>query len=838
MKDKIQYLKITLPRDNEVTPFAAEQLFATLHGIHKPLHQIILDRGQEYLSFEIEANAEGIIFFVGTPENLREWVEKQIYAQYTTAEIEQAEEAETLDPEDKVFVVSELKLHKNTAFPIKTFRDFENTDPLAGITSSLTRLNEGEKIIIQLLVKPVGGRWGEKGIETSNKAVGRSGGGLVGLIAGDIVLFVLSIVQSVFTIGTGADSMDSQGGGEGAPREHTETEKMIMKAVEGKCSKLGFRFVLRLGVVAKDKKRAKQLTRNIAASYKQYNIGGLNGFKKKILVFKGKHLKRLNNRSFPITRRQVLNIEELSSLWHMPNKNLGTPGIKWSGAKKAPVHFTNDEGVALVRSKFRGQEKVVRIKPFDEQGHIWVVGKNGTGKTTCLQTQILQHIDMDDGVIVVDYHGDLSETILGLIPEWKREDVYILDLADSEYPAGFNMLEVKKDDFFEPVLVIDEMVAVFRKVFAGSWGPSTDDIFRMSATAVVEAGDATILDMFYMLTNKAYREKVIPKIENPVVKDYWLTTFNELDIKTKNVILNPPLNKIRRFIGNKAILNVIAQEKSTFNIRKIMDEGKILIVNLAKGRIGEDNASLFGGMIVSKIQLESMARVEVDPSKRKPCYVWLDEFQNFSTDGIATMLSESRKYGIVLTLANQFPSQLTEAIRGAVLGNVGTLLCFQLAAEEAENIVGEFEPTINTSDIANLDRFNCYVKLRVDGKQAKPFSGITIPLVDDPDTQVADEVKKLSREKISSKREDVERKLQIKRENIEKAAGIGEKAREIANAFEEASKVEFYTDILINYSPEKIENAFEITKIKMKKGELDRPRRYFMKVLGSERKVK
>lgn len=817
-------LAITLPRGNEATPFASEQLFASLHGIMKPWYRILAG-GQEHLSFEVLSSEGTISFHVVLPAHLKDLVEKQIYAQYPDAEIEEADTFR-FNAGIRHLSLAELELVRSDSFPIKTFKDFVNSDPLAGLTNSLTKLG-GNVAMIQLLVKPAGQRWRRRGYQLAMAVRTRRQGKALSFMSGVVTLLMNITLGFLSLIPFGHFGGATSNPNPALSVEHTETEKMILDAVEGKTAKLGFYFKLRIALQASEKGKSKLLLRNIVASFKQYNIAGLNGFKRRLIFSRKLFVKRLNSRFFPVFNLGcgVLNIEELSSLWHMPNKDIGTPGIKWGGAKKAPVPSQiGEEGIVLVKSRFRGEERKVRIKSYDEAAHIWVVGKTRTGKTTCIKGQALQHIERGDGVILIDLHGDLYEEIVGLMPKKRKNDLYLVDLSDTEYPVGFNMLELKRNRAAEKVLVVDELIGVFKKIFAESWGPSTDDIFRMSAYAVVDYGEGTILDMLQMIGSDTFRSKVKPYIKSHVVKDYWATTFRGLDVRTKSSILNPPLNKLRRFLGNQSILNIVAQPKSTFDIRKIMDEGKIMLVNLAKGTVGEENAILLGSMLVSKIQLEAMSRVDLSPAKRKQCFIYLDEFQNFVTEGIATLLSESAKYGVTLILANQYPSQLREDIRRSVLGNVGTLIIFQLGAEEAENIAKEFLPTVSANDIVNLDRFNCYVKLRVDAKATKSFSGVTIPWEKEADPGWAREMKEASRQEIGRPRKEVESEIA---ERLGKESNLEEKrqkASEIAERLQ-VSLGEAY-ELLKHYKENEIEKAVRVVRRKMETEKITDPGRY------------
>ncbi|MDO8259998.1 MAG: TraM recognition domain-containing protein, partial [Candidatus Magasanikbacteria bacterium] len=362
------------------------------------------------------------------------------------------------------------------------------------------------------------------------------------------------------------------------------------------------------------------------------------------------------------------------------------------------------------------------------------------------------------GLAVVDPHGDLAEKVIQFIPSDRINDVIYFNPADMENPIAFNVVE--HVDSHLRHLVASGLIGVFQKLWADSWGPRLEYILRNAILAVLDYPGSTLLAVTRMLSDKAFRKKVIEKIEDPVVKAFWVNEFASYNDKFASEAVSPIQNKVGQFLSSSLIRNIVGQVNSSLDMRKIMDEGKILILNLSKGRIGEDNSALLGAMMITKIQLAAMSRVDIVEKTRQDFYLYVDEFQNFTSDSFANILSEARKYRLNLILAHQYIEQLSETVKFAVFGNVGTLIVFRVGAADAEALAPEFTPTFTEEDIVNLPKFEIYLKLMIDGMASEPFSARGLaPLRDDEKTGNEDKVIKVSRERYSKKREIVEEKI-------------------------------------------------------------------------------
>ncbi len=420
------------------------------------------------------------------------------------------------------------------------------------------------------------------------------------------------------------------------------------------------------------------------------------------------------------------------------------------------------EITTFAKTNFRGQERVFGIKTDDRRRHFYVIGKTGTGKTTMIQNMAIQDIQNGRGVAIVDPHGEFAETVIKAIPSNRINDVIYFNPADQEYPIAFNVME--KVDVEYRHLIASGLVGVFKKIWADSWGPRLEYILRNAILALLEYPGSTLLGVTRMLVDKNYRERVIDKVTDPVVKSFWVDEFTKWNDRVLQEVISPIQNKVGQFLSSALIRNIIGQTKSAFNIRELMDEGKVLIMNLSKGRIGEDNSALLGAMMITKIQLAAMARVDVPENQRKDFYLYVDEFQNFATDSFANILSEARKYHLNLIIAHQYIGQLmtdtSTRVRDAVFGNVGTICAFRVGAEDAEFLEKEFEPVFTAQDLVNLPNRHIYIKLMIDGIAGNAFSAVTLPPADLSKTEANEEkVIRVSRERYGTKREIVEEKI-------------------------------------------------------------------------------
>lgn len=413
-------------------------------------------------------------------------------------------------------------------------------------------------------------------------------------------------------------------------------------------------------------------------------------------------------------------------------------------------------------TNFRNRPRQFGVKTDDRRRHVYVIGKTGVGKSTLLANMLAQDIQRGRGVAIVDPHGDLAELMLDYIPSERVNDVVYFDPSDGDYPVAFNVLETvdPADARFvqEKNLVSSGLVGVFKKIWADSWGPRLEYILRNTILALIDTPGNTLLGIPRIYVDKQFRKKIVDKVLDPVVKAFWVDEFANYNERFRAEAISPIQNKVGQFLSSSIIRNIVGQPKSTIDIADIMDNRKVLLMNLAKGKIGEDNAALLGAMMVTKIQLAAMDRAKVPEKERIDFYLYVDEFQNFATESFATILSEARKYRLNLILAHQYIAQMAEQVRDAVFGNLGTVVCFRVGAFDAEFLEPEFAPVFTQTDMVNLDNFNAYIKLMIDGVTSKPFSMRTLP-VSGTRCDNREKVIRVSRERHGRPREVVEEKI-------------------------------------------------------------------------------
>lgn len=414
----------------------------------------------------------------------------------------------------------------------------------------------------------------------------------------------------------------------------------------------------------------------------------------------------------------------------------------------------------FAETNFRNRKVRFGIKREDRAQHMYIIGKSGVGKTKLMENMVIDDIRAGEGVGIVDPHGEFAERILRYIPPERIDDVIYFNPSDIEYPIGFNPLESVGSEYRH--LVASSIMGVFKKIWPDVWSARMEYILNNTLLALLEFPGSTILEIMRMLAEKKYREKVVEQLEDPVVKSFWENEFARYTDRYAVEAVAAIQNKIGQFISNPLIRNIIGQPKSTINIRRIMDEGKILITNLSRGKIGEDNASLLGAMLITKLQQAAMSRVDIPESERRDFYLYIDEFQNFQTESFAVVLSEARKYRLCLILAHQYIDQLDEKVRSAIFGNVGTIICFRVGPEDAEFLEKEFAPEFNANDLLNLGRTNIYVKLLIDGIVSNPFSAEVLPAVTltlPPQESIAELIIEQSRRQYGVPKVAVEKKI-------------------------------------------------------------------------------
>lgn len=519
-------------------------------------------------------------------------------------------------------------------------------------------------------------------------------------------------------------------------RELSDRDKNRIAEAEKKATKLGYQVKIRLAYLGESQVNAKLQMQAIVGTFKQFNSTSLNGFKISHASFAKEELARYRARTFS-DRGFILNIEELASVYHLPHTNVETPNIVWASSKtaeppaKLPIITGNDaidENIsAFGLTNFRGITHQFGMLRYDRSRHAYIIGQTGAGKSGLLELFALSDIYHKQGYAIIDPHGDFAINNMKFIPADRVNDVVYFNPADTAYPLGFNPLEVTNPA--QKTNISSEVIGVLKRMFGESWGPRLEYILRYTILALLDRPTTTMLDITRMLTDKKFRKETLTYCQDTVVLQFWSVEFASWNDKFVAEAIAPVLNKVGAFTANPVIRNIIGQPKSTFNIRQIMDEGKILVVNLSKGLIGEDNASILGSFLVTKIQLAAMSRSDIaEISDRRPFYLYVDEFQNFATDSFATILSEARKYGLNLTVANQYIGQMSESVRDAVFGNVGTMICFRVSADDSPILAKQFEPQFEPQDLLQMHNRHFIVNMVINGEKTPAFSATTLTL--------------------------------------------------------------------------------------------------------------
>jgi hypothetical protein len=548
-----------------------------------------------------------------------------------------------------------------------------------------------------------------------------------------------------------------------------------------KLTTLGFQTDIRLMYWPsnKDVNGAYNKVRELAAGFNQFQYPYVNGFAIKSIGQDKELLRRFVERDF--YSKFILGIDELASIYHLPLLSVKTPNIDWVLSKKLeppvdlPTPEKYGEDVTIMgKTNYRGSERLFGIKGIDRRRHVYIIGKTGMGKSTLLENMVYSDIKNGKGVAVIDPHGDLADYVTSVIPANRVNDVILFNPADVEFPISFNMLECANPE--QRNLVASGLLGVFKKMYADSWGPRLEHILRNTILALTEYPGATMLGILKMLVDPVYREKVVEKVTDPVVKSFWIDEFGRMDQKFKTEAIAPIQNKVGQFLSSPLIRNILGQPKSSLNIRFAMDSKKIIIVNLSKGKIGEDNSALLGAMLVTKFQLDAMSRADIKESEREDFYLYVDEFQNFATESFATILSEARKYKLNLTMANQYIAQMPEEVQEAVFGNVGSIFSFQVGYDDAEYMAKQFADEDMVNDIVSLEKYTGYFRMLVDNMPSKPFSVRTLASpASDVSEELVQKIYKVSRERYTTSRREVEDKIQRWSESNQKALADSKK---------------------------------------------------------------
>ncbi len=740
------FLKILVPRENDKTPLAAEQMFSSLHGILREQ-----TKSSDLLSFEIiSSGQEGIRFYVVVTKTLAKFVEGQIYAQYPNADISYVD-SYAFSKGKKTFVsVGRIELEKSSIFPIRTFRDFD-VDPLAAITSAISDLQNEEEAWIQLVIRPVANFWQDHSkeyitaIREGKDPQGESTWRKIGkAFAKALESSEESATKEIVRL---------------APGQEEELSK-----IEEKMLKVGFEFAIRIVTKADDKIRSEQILKDIVASFKQFTTAHLNSFTNTSSSFDAKEVyEDFQKRKLDVDADDILNIEELASVFHLPNISVETPNINWSRARKAeppmnlPVMGTADTNI-FAQTDYRGERLQFGLKRHDRARHFYVLGKTGVGKSTLFKNMIISDILAGDGVCYIDPHGQDVEDLLNYIPEHRIKDIVYFNPGDVNNPVGFNLLELS--DPAQRDLIADGVVEVFKKQFGDSWGPRLQYIMQNAVATCLEAQGVTLLAVTRILTDKNFRKFILKQVKDPILKKFWEEEFASMSSNSRLVTeaVAPIQNKVGRFIATALIRNIIGQVKSTINLREIMDNRKIFLVNLAQGKIGEENCALLGGMLITRLQSTAMERIDIPFEERQDFFLYVDEFQNFATESFAKVLSEARKFKLNLTMTNQYIEQLPITVRNAIFGNVGSLGSFVVSQSDAQILSNEFAPIFSAEDLVSLESHAMYVKLCIDGMTSKPFSAKSLDLKFEKMGN-REKIIDFSRKKFGTDKEEIEDKI-------------------------------------------------------------------------------
>ncbi len=718
--------------------------------------------GNSALVFEMSIHIVGdeVHFYLAVPKKYVDSIEKQITALLGDARVELVEDYNLFNPSG-VTRGSYMKLSRSFFLPIKTYKELES-DPLNTIINAMSSLQfDGEGSTVQVLIKP-NNSW-QKTVKkiimemrrgkTFYQAHSEATKGVFGAI--------LEIFQKK----------------EKKNPEENDIQKVLdettIKALESKISKVGFEVNVRLLASAYTETRANNILSDLENAFLQFENPGINGFKSFRVLNKklDKLIYNFSFRNFDLKNKILLNSEELSSIFHFPTPYLENQKIRSIKSKTAPAPTgLPQSGLFLGTNIHRGNETPVRILDEDRLRHFYILGQTGTGKSVSLKNMIQQDIDNGEGVCFIDPHGEDLEDILTRIPEERMEDVVIFDPSDLQRPLGINMLEYDPKKPEQKTFIINEIITIFDKLYdlKATGGPMFEQYLRNALLLLMsdpESG-STLLEVPRIFSDPVFRKMKLSKTNDILVKNFWETEAAKAGGEASLNNITPYItSKFNVFLANEFVRPIISQQKSSIDFRKIMDEKKIFLVNLSKGKIGDINSSLLGLVIVGKLTMAALSRGDEAKEDRSPFYLYVDEFHNFATESISVILSEARKYKLALIMAHQFIAQLPEKIRDAIFGNVGSMMVFRLGTDDADFMEKQFAPEFSSSDIMNLDNLNAYAKLLVNNQTRKPFN-IFVGFPKKGSFQVAEKVKELSRLKYGKSRQEIEKEIE-KRYRVE-----------------------------------------------------------------------
>ena len=771
--ETIRVSKVLKPRDeNEKQEMwkeeigAMEQLLASLTTLREKkgfFHKLLFDN--PYISFEIanSAKEEEIIFFVSIPNKFRESVEKQINSFFPNASLEKSKDFNIFYP-GSFSEAAILELKNKYIFPIRTYENLE-VDPLNAITNALSKLDTvQEGAAMQIVLKPIDPGWRSAGRSIAHKM--QQGKRLKDVHHNSYTIKIgKEIGNTFFDAVLSSKKEEGINSSESKTVQLTPEEQEMVKGLEQKSSKAGFEVNIRLIASASSQERAQQILAQLENSFAQFENSDINCFKVKKRVKQKSISYDFIFRNFVQEQSMILNTEEIASIFHLPISATDTPRIKWlkAGAAAPPTNIPK-EGLLLGYNDYRNTKTEIRMTDDDRRRHIYIIGQTGTGKSTMINEMAKQDAKNGKGFCIIDPHGELVEDVLTAIPKERAEDVVYFNPADIERPFGLNMLEYDANHPEQKTFVINEMIGIFDQLYdlKATGGPMFEQYMRNAMLLIMDDPESgsTLMEISKVLSDEEFRRMKLSRCQNPIVSDFWTKEAEKAGGEAALANMVPYItSKLTTFIANDMMRPIIAQQKSTIDFKDIMNNKKILLVNLSKGRIGEINARLLGMVIVGKILMSALARVDIpNEDDRVDFYLYMDEFQNVTTNSISQILSEARKYKLDLIIAHQFIAQLKEEISKAVFGNVGSICSFRVGAEDAEFLEKQFVPVFTASDLVNVDNRNLFAKLLINNELTKPFNMKTYPPTKG-DQNIANAIKELSRLKFGRDKNIVNREI-------------------------------------------------------------------------------
>ena len=714
------------------------------------------------LELAVEAEHEHATFYLAVPGDKKEIFQKQLLSVFPQARLIENKNDYNIFPEGGATVASEATFERANAYPLKVHEAFDY-DPLNIILSAFSKLQkEGEGASLQLAVRSRGDMYAKNFKKSLDE-----------LKKGKPVKEALNQKTIGDHVGEGLKELIIGGKKKDDKPEEKQVDDIVVEQITKKIASPIVGVNIRLVTSAQTKQRAEEIIHDLETAFHQFEEAQGNALEFKRA--KDRHIKRFVRdftfRLFNPSKAIPLSLTELTTLYHLPATDVeSSRELKRSKASTAPPPLDMPtEGTLLGINRYGSTETPVYFTKEDRVRHFYVIGQTGTGKTSILKNIIVQDIKNGDGVCMIDPHGSDIQDILAQIPPERFDDVIYFDPSYTPRPMGLNMLEYDQAYPEQKTFVVNELFSIFQKLYGAnpeSMGPMFEQYFRNATMLVIEDPETgnTLLDVSRVMADAEYRKLKLSRCSNPIVVQFWREVAEKAggDAALQNMV--PYItSKFDVFLANDVMRPIVAQPKSAFNFRKIMDEQKILLVNLAKGRLGDINANLLGLIIVGKILMAALSRVDVLGRDTKPAdfYLYIDEFQNVTTDSIATILSEARKYRLSLNIAHQFIAQLEDKIKDAVFGNVGSICAFRVGAEDAEFLENQFEPVFSANDLMNVDNFNAFAKMLINGKPERPFNIATIPPVDG-DPKIAEQLKEYSYQRYGRPREDIEAEVMKK----------------------------------------------------------------------------